>query len=108
MLIITFGDVYMTEKNNSSENLDLLIKGFLTVENAQECADFLDDLCTTTELKAISQRIAVAKMLLDNCVYSDIVKTTGASTATVSRVKRSLSMGKGSYAVLFKRMEENE
>ena len=89
-------------------NLDLLIKGFLTVENEHECADFLDDLCTTTELKAISQRIAVAKMLLDNCVYSEIVKKTGASTATVSRVKRSLQVGKGSYKVLFKRMEENE
>ena len=90
------------------KNLDLLIRGFLAVENDQECADFLDDLCTTTELKAISQRIAVAKMLLDNRVYSDIVKTTGASTATVSRVKRSLQIGKGSYKVLFKRMEENE
>ena len=88
------------------DNLNLLIRGFLAVENEQECADYLDDLCTSTELKAISQRIAVAKMLLDNCVYSDIVKATGASTATVSRVKRSLQMGKGSYELLFKRMED--
>lgn len=98
----------MNEKSNKIENLDLLIKGFLAVENADECADFLDDLCTTTELKAISQRIAVARMLLNNCVYSDIVKTTGASTATVSRVKRSLQQGKGSYEVLFKRMKDDE
>lgn len=98
----------MTDKINSNKNIDLLIKGFLTVENEQECADFLDDLCTLTELKAISQRIAVAKMLLDNCVYSDIVKRTGASTATVSRVKRSLQMGKGSYEKLFARMKDDE
>lgn len=95
-------------ETTKNKNLDLLIQGFLAVENAQECADFLDDLCTTTELKAISQRIAVAKMLLDNRVYSDIVKTTGASTATVSRVKRSLQVGKGSYEVLFKRMFGDE
>lgn len=98
----------MTDNNNSSKNLDLLIKGFLAVENEQECADFLDDLCTITELKAISQRIAVAKMLMNNCVYSDIVKTTGASTATVSRVKRSLQMGRGSYEKLFSRMKDDE
>lgn len=98
----------MNGNNIDKENLDLLIRGFLAVENEQECADYLDDLCTSTELKAISQRIAVAKMLLDNCVYSDIVKATGASTATVSRVKRSLQMGKGSYELLFKRMKENE
>ena len=98
----------MNGNSIDKDNLDLLIRGFLAVENKQECADYLDDLCTSTELKAISQRIAVAKMLLDNCVYSDIVKVTGASTATVSRVKRSLQMGKGSYELLFKRMEGNE
>lgn len=98
----------MNGKNIDIENLELLTTAFLKLENQQECADFLDDLCTTTELRAISQRIAVARMLLDDCVYSDIVKKTGASTATVSRVKRSLQMGKGSYELLFARFKENE
>lgn len=98
----------MNEKELDKSNLALLTRAFLKVENEQECADFLDDLCTTTELRAISQRIAVAKMLLNDCVYSDIVKTTGASTATVSRVKRSLQVGKGSYEVLFARFKEDE
>lgn len=98
----------MNGNNRDIANIELLISAFLKVENEQECADFLDDLCTTTELKAISQRIAVAKMLCDNCVYSNIVKETGASTATISRVKRSLQMGKGSYDVLFKRLNGDE
>lgn len=98
----------MTENNSNKKNIELLVKGFLAVETEQECADFLDDLCTMTELKAISQRIAVAKMLMDDCVYSDIVKATGASTATVSRVKRSLQMGRGSYAKIFSRMNDDE
>lgn len=98
----------MNDRSIDKENLELLTKAFLHVENEKECADFLDDLCTTTELRAIAQRIAVAKMLLNNCVYNDIVKTTGASTATVSRVKRSLQVGKGSYEVLFARMNEDE
>ena len=58
---------------------------------------FFEDLCTVTELKAISQRIVVAKMLSDDRVYSDIVKETGASTATISRVNRSLQFGCNGY-----------
>lgn len=98
----------MIDYNNCNPNLKLLIDAFLELENEQECAAFLDDLCTMTELKAISQRIAVAKMLLNNCIYNDIVSATGASTATISRVKRSLQLGRGSYEVLFKRMSDDE
>lgn len=67
-----------------------------------------EDLCTVQEMKALSQRLVVAKMLSEGKVYSDIVKTTGASTATISRVKRSLDYGCDSYALVFGRMEAEE
>ncbi|MBR6549059.1 MAG: TrpR-like protein, YerC/YecD, partial [Clostridia bacterium] len=70
-----------------------------------ECYMFFEDLCTVPELKALSQRIVVAKMLSDGRVYSDIVKATGASTATISRVKRSLEYGCDSYSFIFERMD---
>lgn len=91
-----------------NENLDLLFKAVLQLKNEDECYEFFEDLCTVTELKAISQRIVVAKMLRDKCVYSDIVKATGASTATVSRVNRSLQYGNDGYEILFKRIEEEK
>lgn len=88
------------------ENIDLLFKAILELQTYEECEDFFDDLCTVTELKAISQRIMVAKMLRDKCVYNDIVAATGASTATISRVNRSLQYGSDGYEVLFQRIEE--
>ena len=63
------------------DNLDFLFKAVLSLENMDECYDFFEDLCTVQELKAISQRIVVAKMLSEKCVYTDIVNATGASTA---------------------------
>ncbi len=88
------------------ENIDLLFKAVLELRDYDECCNFFEDLCTVTELKSISQRIRVAKMLRDKCVYSDIVKATGASTATISRVNRSLQYGSNGYEVLFQRIEE--
>ena len=67
-----------------------------------------EDLCTVQEMKALSQRLVVAKMLSEGRVYSDIVKNTGASTATISRVKRSLDYGCDSYSMVFGRMEEEK
>ena len=78
----------------------------LSLKTREECYDFFEDLCTVTELKAISQRIVVAKMLSDDRVYSDIVKETGASTATISRVNRSLQFGCNGYEKIFERVEE--
>ena len=75
------------------DNLDFLFKAVLALENVDECYDFFEDLCTIQELKAISQRLVVAKMLSEKCVYTDIVNKTGASTATISRVNRSLQYG---------------
>ena len=72
------------------ENLNYLFKAITTLETADECRRFFEDLCTSSELKAMSQRLVVAKMLTEKKVYTEIVKETGASTATISRVKRAL------------------
>lgn len=90
------------------DNLDFLFKAVLSLENADECYDFFEDLCTVQELKAISQRIVVAKMLSEKCVYTDIVNATGASTATISRVNRSLQYGCDGYDKIFERIREQE
>ena len=78
------------------------------METREECTAFFEDLCTIPELKAMSQRLQVARMLSENRVYSDIVSETGASTATISRVNRSLIYGNDGYSVIFKRLSEHE
>ena len=90
------------------DNLDYLFKAILALGNAEECYDFFEDLCTIQELKAISQRLVVAKMLSEKCVYTDIVNATGASTATISRVNRSLQYGCDGYDKIFERIREKE
>lgn len=93
------------------DNIDFLFKAILELENIEDCYDFFEDLCTVQELKTISQRIVVAKMLSEKCVYTDIVNATGASTATISRVNRSLQYGCDGYDKIFnkiKQKEENE
>jgi TrpR-related protein YerC/YecD len=87
-----------------NESTDFLFKAVLKLENIDECYAFFEDLCTVTELKALSQRIVVAKMLSEKQVYSEIVRKTGASTATISRVNRSLTNGCDSYEKIFARM----
>ncbi len=88
------------------DNVDFLFEAILNLQTLEECYDFFEDLCTVPELKALSQRIVVAKMLRDKKVYSDIVAATGASTATISRVNRSLQYGCNGYEEIFKRMEK--
>ena len=90
------------------DNLDFLFKAVLALDNVDECYDFFEDLCTIQELKAISQRLVVAKMLSEKCVYTDIVNKTGASTATISRVNRSLQYGCDGYDKIFERIREQE
>ena len=75
------------------KNLDDLYEAILQLETVEECRLFFKDLCTIPELKALSQRFQVAKLLMENHVYSDIVAETGASTATISRVNRALKYG---------------
>lgn len=90
-------------------NLDDLYEAILTLETVEECRLFFKDLCTVPELKALSQRFKVAQMLTENHVYSDIVGATGASTATISRVNRSLSYdGAGGYGIAFERLKDKK
>ena len=96
----------MAEKNSRrNETTDALFDAILSLESREECYAFFEDLCTVQELNAISQRIVVAKMLSEKCVYTDIVNETGASTATISRVNRSLSYGTGAYERVFARLK---
>lgn len=88
------------------DSLDFLFKAILSLENIEECYDFFDDLCTISELKAMSQRLQVAKMLKNHHVYSDIVNETGASTATISRVNRCLNYGSDGYGIALDRIEK--
>lgn len=90
------------------KNLDDLFEAVLCLENIEECYDFFEDLCTILELKSLSQRFQVAKMLNEHHVYSDIVNVTGASTATISRVNRSINYGSDGYKVVFERMKKNK
>ena len=86
------------------ENVDFLFDSILMLKDRDECYKFFEDLCTVPELKAMSQRLAVAKMLNARQVYSEIVAATGASTATISRVNRSLNYGSDGYALIFDRI----
>ena len=97
----------MTEKLKDA-NMDFLFDSILKLETREESYKFCDDLCSVDELKSISQRVVVAKMLTEKRVYSDIVAATGASTATISRVNRSLSYGEGGYDIVFERLEKGE
>lgn len=98
----------MTTKLND-EFTELLFKAILTLKTPEECRNFFKDLCTIPELKAMSQRFVVAKMLTEKQVYNKIVETTGASTATISRVNRSLSYeNSGGYALALERIKEKE
>lgn len=91
------------------KNLDDLFEAVLCLETVEECRSFFKDLCTIPELKALSQRFQVAKLLTENHVYSDIVAETGASTATISRVNRSISYdGSGGYSVVFDRLKDKK
>ena len=90
------------------KNVDFLFEVILSLENADECYKFFEDLCTVPELKAMSQRLAVARMLSSKKVYSDIVAETGASTATISRVNRSLNYGCDGYELVFNRIDSRQ
>lgn len=93
-------------KNDST---DYLFKAILSLENEEDCYRFFEDLCTSAELKAMSQRLVVAKMLTEKKVYTEIVKETGASTATISRVKRALfDNDTYGYTLVLDRIENGE
>ncbi len=86
------------------DSVDFLFEAILSLKTPEECYAFFEDLCTVPEIKAMSQRLLVAHMLSTKRVYSDIVARTGASTATISRVNRSLHYGCDGYELAFKRI----
>ena len=92
-------------KHLDKEPSDTLYKAIMTLKTEEECHRFLEDLCTISELKAMEQRIEVAMLLDQGMIYSEILERTGASSATISRVNRSLSYGTGAYSKLFERMK---
>ena len=95
--------------NLNEDSLVYLFKAITTLETVEDCRKFFEDLCTVPELKAMSQRLMVAKLLSEKTVYSKIVSETGASTATISRVNRSLNYTScDGYALVFERLKALE
>ncbi|MBR0208362.1 MAG: TrpR-like protein [Oscillospiraceae bacterium] len=85
-----------------------LYKAILTLRDVDECMRFFDDLCTVSELLAMEQRYHVAVCLNKGMIYNDILAETGASSATISRVNRSLQYGKDGYEIVFSRLDGQE
>lgn len=85
---------------------DLLYRAILTLETEEECYQFFQDLCTISELRSMEQRYEVATLLNDGMIYNDILEKTGASSATISRVNRSLINGAGGYESVLEKMKE--
>jgi TrpR-related protein YerC/YecD len=84
---------------------DQLFKAIMLLENEEECYQFFEDICTISELKSLAQRLEVARMLKHGHIYDDIVLRTGASTATISRVKRCLYYGADGYKTILARLD---
>jgi len=85
--------------------IDKLFEAILALNNSEECYRFFEDICTVAELKSLAQRLEVAKMLEANRTYGEIAEKTGASTATISRVKRALNYGADGYKLVFNRIK---
>jgi TrpR-related protein YerC/YecD len=83
---------------------DELFNAVLKLENIEECYDFFEDICTVSEIKALAQRLEVALMLFDGEKYTEIEAKTGASSATISRVNRSLNYGADGYKLIIERI----
>ncbi|MCR5294437.1 MAG: TrpR YerC/YecD [Lachnospiraceae bacterium] len=97
----------MTKKLHT-EDVDNLFKAIMTLENLDECYAFFEDVCTVNEILSLSQRFHVAKMLRSGETYLDISEKTGASTATISRVNRSLAYGNNGYDIVWNHLNEQE
>ena len=94
----------MYQSKLKNEFIDAFFEAILLLENEEECYRFFEDICTVSELQDIAQRLAVAKMLKGNYTYADIAEKTGASTATISRVKKSLHYGADGYKLIFHKL----
>lgn len=93
-------------KADKREHSDILYEAVLKLENMDECKKFFSDLCTVAELRAMEQRFEVALLLSDGMIYNDILERTGASSATISRVNRSLNYGAEGYQSVLPRIQE--
>lgn len=91
-------------KKIKTDAVDHLFEAILTLESREECYNFFEDLCTVNELLSLSQRFEVATMLREHKTYLEIAEKTGASTATISRVNRSLNYGSDGYELVFERL----
>ena len=92
-------------KKIKTDAVDHLFEAVLCLKDKTECYSFFEDLCTVNELLSLSQRFEVATMLKDHKTYLEIAEKTGASTATISRVNRSLNYGNDGYELVFNRMK---
>lgn len=89
-----------------TESVDYLFDAILSLKDKEECYTFFEDVCTINELLSLSQRLEVAKMLREQKTYLEIAEKTGASTATISRVNRSLNYGNDGYDMVFERLHK--
>ena len=96
----------MNRRNKRSNPKSDLYRAIMQLKDVEECYKFFLDLCTVSELKDMEQRFEVAKLLDEGLIYNDILEKTGASSATISRVNRSLNYGTDTYHVLFERMKQ--
>ncbi|MBT9167299.1 MAG: hypothetical protein DDT19_00628 [Syntrophomonadaceae bacterium] len=93
----------MANPKLQGESMDALFRAILLLENEEECYRFFEDIATISELKALAQRFQIARMLHNGKTYQQIEGETGASTATISRVKRYLQYGAGGYSLVLSR-----
>lgn len=95
-------------KNIRNESTDGLFQAILSLQDMDECYTFFEDVCTINEIQSLAQRFEVAGLLREKKTYLEIAERTGASTATISRVNRSLNYGNDGYDMVFRRMEAEE
>ena len=93
-------------RSSKKKERDLLYDAILTLKDKEECKRFFKDMCTISELRALEQRFEVARLLSEGMIYNDILARTGASSATISRVNRSLQYGEGSYDDIIPRVKD--
>lgn len=97
----------MKKSNRRIEN-SAMYKAFLALETEEEVRKFIEDLCSITEIMAMEQRFEVAKLLNEGLIYNAIMEKTGASSAIISRVNRSLQYGAGGYGIAFEHLKDSE
>ncbi len=97
----------MNQHDKRKRNIEMY-EAILTLETVDECMRFFDDLCSITELHSMEQRYQVASLLDDGQIYNAILEQTGASSATISRVNRSLRYGADGYAIAFERIKKKK